>query len=160
MPAEMIPLGGGLEGASPGLATVNTPFEIGLRRGMTIDNANRVNAQISHDRGIYSRPAVGPVEYSEGNIKKSTELTGVAGYNQKQIPLRDSADDMSQQEYIASAFENTPQHRADLQNITLGKNQFFLNTQEVNDNKTVTSHNSPTSLMAQAKIMALKQLKK
>jgi hypothetical protein len=93
MPAELKPLGG-LAALPPGLMTANTPLEIGIRRGVQMDDSSRIAAQIQHNRGVYTRPPVGPVEYSEGNIKKSTELTGVAGYNQKEIPFRDSADDI------------------------------------------------------------------
>lgn len=160
MPAEMIPLGGGLAAASPGLVTGNTPFEIALRRGMTVDDANRVTSQIQHDRGIYLRPAVAPVEYSEGNIKKSAEPTGVAGYNQRQIPIRDSADDMNKQQLLTSVFENTPEHRNKLRQVTMGLNQHFLNNQTMDDTKTVTSHNTLTNLMVQAKLKAMKQIKK
>ena len=159
MPAELKPLGG-LAALPPSLMTANTPLEIGIRRGVQMDDSSRVAAQIQHNRGVYTRPPVGPVEYSEGNIKKSTELTGVAGYNQKEIPFRDSADDMSQTQYMASIAQNTPEQRAILQQEMLNPNQYFLNTQEINDNKMVTSHNTPTNLMVLAKVKAMKQMGK
>ena len=159
MPAELKPLGG-LAALPPGLMTANTPLEIGIRRGVQMDDSSRIAAQIQHNRGVYTRPPVGPVEYSEGNIKKSTELTGVAGYNQKEIPFRDSADDMSQMQYMASIAQNTPKQRALLQQEMLNPNQYFLNTQEISDNKIVTSHNTPTNLMILAKVKAMKQMGK
>jgi hypothetical protein len=159
MPAELKPLGG-LAALPPGLMTANTPLEIGIRRGVQMDDSSRIAAQIQHNRGVYTRPPVGPVEYSEGNIKKSTELTGVAGYNQKEIPFRDSADDMSQMQYMVSIAQNTPEQRALLQQEMLNPNQYFLNTQEINDNKMVTSHNTPTNLMILAKVKAMKQMGK
>ena len=159
MPAELKPLGG-LAALPPGLMTANTPLEIGIRRGVQMDDSSRIAAQIQHNRGVYTRPPVGPVEYSEGNIKKSTELTGVAGYNQKEIPFRDSADDMSQMQYMVSIAKNTPEQRALLQQEMLNPNQYFLNTQEINDNKMVTSHNTPTNLMILAKVKAMKQMGK
>ena len=140
--------------------TANTPLEIGIRRGVQMDDSSRIAAQIQHNRGVYTRPPVGPVEYSEGNIKKSTELTGVAGYNQKEIPFRDSADDMSQMQYMDSIAQNTPEQRALLQQEMLNPNQYFLNTQEISDNKIVTSHNTPTNLMILAKVKAMKQMGK
>jgi hypothetical protein len=159
MPAELKPLGG-LAALPPGLMTANTPLEIGIRRGVQMDDSSRIAAQIQHNRGVYTRPPVGPVEYSEGNIKKSTELTGVAGYNQKEIPFRDSADDMSQMQYMVSIAQNTPEQRALLQQEMLNPNQYFLNTQEISDNKIVTSHNTPTNLMILAKVKAMKQMGK
>ena len=159
MPAELKPLGG-LAALPPGLMTANTPLEIGIRRGVQMDDSSRIAAQIQHNRGVYTRPPVGPVEYSEGNIKKSTELTGVAGYNQKEIPFRDSADDMSQMQYMVSIAQNTPEQRALLQQEMLNPNQYFLNTQEINDNKMVTSHNTRTNLMILAKVKAMKQMGK
>jgi len=159
MPAELKPLGG-LAALPPGLMTANTPLEIGIRRGVQMDDSSRIAAQIQHNRGVYTRPPVGPVEYSEGNIKKSTELTGVAGYNQKEIPFRDSADDMSQMQYMDSIAQNTPEQRALLQQEMLNPNQYFLNTQEISDNKIVTSHNTPTNLMILAKVKAMKQMGK
>ena len=159
MPAELKPLGG-LAALPPGLMTANTPLEIGIRRGVQMDDSSRIAAQIQHNRGVYTRPPVGPVEYSEGNIKKSTELTGVAGYNQKEIPFRDSADDMSQMQYMDSIAQNSPEQRALLQQEMLNPNQYFLNTQEISDNKIVTSHNTPTNLMILAKVKAMKQMGK
>jgi len=159
MPAELKPLGG-LAALPPGLMTANTPLEIGIRRGVQMDDSSRIAAQVQHNRGVYTRPPVGPVEYSEGNIKKSTELTGVAGYNQKEIPFRDSADDMSQMQYMDSIAQNTPEQRALLQQEMLNPNQYFLNTQEISDNKIVTSHNTPTNLMILAKVKAMKQMGK
>ena len=47
-----------------------------------------------------------------------------------------------------------------LNNKRLLTNQYFLNTQEVNDNKVVTSHNTPTNLMVLAKVKAMKQMGK
>ena len=143
---EMKPIGG-LNFLPLGLQGKNQPAEIGLRRAIELDSLSRVSAQAAHDRGIYMRQPVGPVEYSEGNIKKSTELTGVAGYNQKQIPLKDSADDMSQQEYIQSITDNTPSARKALQIGLLGDKQYFLNAQQMNDTKIVQSYNMADSLM-------------
>jgi hypothetical protein len=82
----------------PGSIGLNQEPGLGIRRVMQLDNGSRVATQFARDRGLYGRPAVGPVEYSEGNIKKSTAVTGPAGYNQRNVPLPDSPDDMSQAE--------------------------------------------------------------
>ena len=67
---------------------------------------------------------------------------------------------MSQTQYMASIAQNTPEQRAILQQEMLNPNQYFLNTQEINDNKMVTSHNTPTNLMILAKVKAMKQMGK
>jgi hypothetical protein len=84
----------------PGSVGLNQEPGLGIRRVMQLDSGSRVATQFARDRGLYGRPAVGPVEYSEGNIKKSTAVTGPAGYNQRNVPLPDSPDDMSQAEYM------------------------------------------------------------
>ena len=61
---------------------------------------------------------------------------------------------------MRSVATNNPQNRAALQQLTLQTNQYFLNTQEMNDNKVVSSHNTPTNLMVLAKVKALKQIGK
>ena len=76
------------------------------------------------------REAVGPVEYSEGNIKKSKEISGVAGYQHPDgLPIPDSPDDMNQAAYMMSVAEQTPQNRMALQQVIGGNlNQNFLDT--------------------------------
>ena len=91
---------------------INSEPMLGIRRVMQLDNGARVATQMEVDRGVYSRPPVAPPEYSFGNIKKSTMMTGVAGYNQRELPIAESPDDMSQAEYIlAVAQEVNPKAR-------------------------------------------------
>ena len=108
----------------------NTAAEIQMRRIMQMDKPAAIASQYMHDRGMYERAAVGPVEYSEGNIKKSKEITGLAGYNHRDgMPIPDSPDDMNQAEYLASVGEQTPAVRMALQNIVGRKlKQNFLDT--------------------------------
>lgn len=158
-PAELKPLAG-LELLPIGLRGLNRPSDITMRRPMILDSLTRVSAQAAHDRGIYVRPPVNPVEYSEGNIKKSTEITGVAGYNQRQLPLKDSPDDMSQVEYIQSIQDTTPQNRKIMQAAFLNEtNQYFVNKQQGTDNSIPTSHNMVTNLMNMAKAKKIKGAK-
>ncbi len=135
----------------PGIAGLNQEPYLGLRRVFTTDSATRVAAQLEHDRGVYSRPPVGPVEYSEGNIKKSTELTGVAGYNQRAIPIKDSPDDMSQEQYMMSMLQNSPAQRARLQASLVGQRQNFLNTRLAQTEYPLNTHNMVDNLMSLAK---------
>lgn len=94
---------------------------------------------------------MGPVEYAEGNIKKSTELTGVAGYNQRNVPLKDSPDDMSQADYLLSMKQETPDQRLRMRQALAVANQNFLNTRTVNTEYQSNSHNMVNNLLALSK---------
>ena len=108
---------------------VNSEPILGIRRTLTLDNGARIAAQVEVDRGVYSRPPVQPVEYSFGNIKKSTQLTGVAGYNQRELPIAESPDDMDQQQFMLSTAQSIdPKARMALKKATAVGQQFFLNT--------------------------------
>ena len=135
----------------PGLGGYNREPQLGVRRVMQLDNASRVASQIEHDRGAYSRPPVGPVEYAEGNIKKSTELTGVAGYNQRNVPIKDSPDDMSQAYYLLSMKQETPEQRMRMRQALAVANQNFLNTRTTNMEYPSNSHNMVNNLLALSK---------
>ena len=135
----------------PGLDGYNRQPGLGIRRAMLLDSGTRIAAQLEHDRGVYVRPPVGPVEYAEGNIKKSTELTGVAGYNQRAIPLKDSADDMNQLEYINSLRQSEPGQRLRMQQGLLQNQQHFVNTPTVHADYPSMSSNMVDNLMMLAK---------
>ena len=137
-----------------GLGGLNQEPFLGIRRVAQMDDANRVASQIEHDRGAYLRPAVGPIEYSEGNIKKSTALTGPAGYNQRAVPLPDSPDDMSQAQYLLSLEQATPAQRMRMQAALAGAKQNFLNTRLAQTEYPFNTHNMMDNLMniARAKL--------
>ena len=135
----------------PGLTGYNRQPGIAMRRVMTLDNPNRIASQIEHDRGVYNRPPVSPVEYSEGNIKKSTELTGVAGYNHRAIPLKDSADDMSQFEYLTALRQAEPGQRLRMQQGLLDAKQYFLKTLTLPTEYASRSSNMVDNLMLLAR---------
>ena len=137
--------------APPGLGGVNQEPLLGIRRVAQLDNANRIAAQLERDRGAYVRPPVGPVEYTEGNIKKSTALTGPAGYNQKAIPLPDSPDDMSQSQYLMSLQQGSPQQRMRMQAALAGAKQNFLNTRLQQTDYPLNTHNMMDNLMSIAR---------
>jgi hypothetical protein len=138
----------------PGIGGVNQEPFLGIRRVAQLDSATRIASQLEHDRGAYVRPPVGPVEYAEGNIKKSTAMTGPAGYNQKAIPIPDSPDDMSQAQYLTSLAQNTPEQRMRLQTALTGARQNFLNTRLAQTDYPVNTHNMVNNLMniARAKL--------
>lgn len=135
----------------PGLIGYNRQPGLGIRRAMMLDNANRVAAQLEHDRGVYVRPPINPVEYAEGNIKKSTEVTGVAGYNQRAIPLKDSPDDMSQFQYVNSLRQAQPEQRLRMQQGLLKAQQYFLQTPTLRTDYPSMSSNMVDNLMLLAK---------
>ena len=135
----------------PGSVGLNQEPGLGIRRVMQLDNGSRVATQFARDRGLYARPAVGPVEYAEGNIKKSTTVTGPAGYNQRNVPLPDSPDDMSQAEYMMSLQQTAPQNRMPLQKLTQTTQQGFLNTQLVQQDYPAMTHNMMNNLLALSK---------
>ena len=106
----------------------NTLPQIAGRRVLQMDNGTATTAQFMKDRGQYIRRPVGTVEYTEGNIKKSNQVTGLPGYQHPDgVPLPLSPDDMSQQAYVKSMLEATPVNRLALQK-TVGENlrQNFL----------------------------------
>lgn len=138
--------------AMPTFGMLNQPPMPGIRRVAQLDSTNRVSSQLAHDRGFYSRPPVGPVEYGEGNIKKSTALTGPAGYNQRNIPIPDSPDDMSQAEYMMSLNEDNPKSRLLLQKLTANPKQTVLNTPSFSDEYPYQSSNTMNNLLALAKL--------
>jgi hypothetical protein len=138
--------------AMPTLGALNQEPVIGIRRVIQLDNVNRVSSQYAHDRGFYSRSPVVPVEYAESNIKKSTALTGPAGYNQRNIPLPDSPDDMSQAEYMISLGEDTSKTRQMLRQLTSVPKQTMLQTPSFGDAYPFQSSNMADNLLALAKM--------
>ena len=136
----------------PGIGGLNREPFLGIRRVSQIDSATRVASQIEHDRGAYVRPPIGPVEYAEGNIKKSVYLTGPAGYNQKSIPLPDSPDDMSQSQYLMSLQQGAPGQRLRMQAALAGAKQNFLSTQLQQTDYPLNTHNMMDNLMKIARV--------
>jgi hypothetical protein len=138
---------------------LNQPPYVDLRRIQNLDSGSRVAAQAEKDLGVYMRPPVPPVEYAESNIKKSTEFTGVAGYNQRNIPLKDSPDDMSQIEYLVANDKNNPKYRMGLRDSLSGTKQNFLNNPSVSPEYPSNMHNMVNNLMYIAKAKLAKKAK-
>lgn len=136
----------------PGLMGYNREPDLSLRRVSNLDVSTRIAAQLEHDRGVYSRPPVQAVEYNPGNIKTSHYPFGVSGYNQRAIAAPDSADDMSQQQYMMSLTQNKPEQRLRMQQELLSiAKQNFLNTQVVPTDYALSTHNTVNNLMSLAK---------
>lgn len=130
----------------------NREPDLSIRRIASIDSVTRVAAQLEHDRGVYTRPPVQTVEYGEGNIKKSHYVTGAGGYNQRAIAAPDSADDMSQAQYMLAAAQMKPEQRLRLQKeLVMNPNQNFLNTKSLATDYPQHSHNMINNLMSIAK---------
>jgi hypothetical protein len=130
----------------------NTPEGIRARRAFTIDNFDRLQTQYQVDRGVYQRPAVGPVEYAESNIKKSNQPVGVAGYQHKAMPMPMSADDLTQEQYFAGLVNSTPERRAKFQEALLNTNQFFLQRPDPSTAMLGSSHNMANNLLSLANV--------
>lgn len=135
----------------PGLLGLNREPQLGLRRVVQLDDTNRVATQTSIDRGLYSRPPIPPVEYAEGNIKKSVQLNGAPGYNQRNIPLPESPDDMSQAEYLSSLIQASPENRMNLRRITSPAQQNFAATRTQSTEYPFSTHNMMNNLLALSK---------
>jgi len=136
----------------PGLMGYNREPDLSLRRVTNLDVPTRIAAQLEHDRGVYTRPPVQAVEYNPGNIKTSHYPMGVAGYNQRAIAAPDSADDMSQQQYMMSAEQNKPEQRLRMQQeLLMVAKQNFLNTRVVPTDYALNTHNTMNNLMSLAK---------
>jgi hypothetical protein len=136
----------------PGFMGYNREPDLSLRRVSTLDGATRVASQLEHDRGVYVRPPVQTVEYGEGNIKKSHYVTGAGGYNQRAVPAPDSADDMSQEQYMMAAAQNAPDQRLRMQQeLLLTAKQNFLNTRVIPTDYAANTHNMVDNLMSLAK---------
>jgi hypothetical protein len=137
----------------PGLLGYNREPDLSLRRVTTLDVPTRVASQLEHDRGVYVRPPVQAVEYSPGNIKTSHYPTGAAGYNPRAIAAPDSADDMSQAQYMMSLAQNKPEERLRMQQeLLLLAKQNFLNTRAVPTDYALNTHNTVNNLMSLAKV--------
>jgi hypothetical protein len=129
----------------------STPESIEIRRSMTLDDINRVQAQYARDRGESAREPVGPTNYQEGNIMPSSQITGPAGYNhQDKLVLPDRAADMSKAEYLVKE-QNTmdPNLRAQLQILTTLPQQNFYNVQDQTTNLMTQNYAMPDSLAFQ-----------
>ena len=67
------------------------------------------------------------------------------------MPLPDSPDDMSQAEYMMGLQQMAPQNRMPLQKLTQTTQQGFLNTQLVQQDYPLMTHNMMNNLLALSK---------
>ena len=131
-PGGLGPVGGlkplGMPASQPN-SYLNNNNSISVRRGLYLDDVNRVFAQFNIDAGDYMRAPVDPLQYQPGNIAKSQEPVGPAGYNQAgSLPLPGKAADLTDAQYLAMEANNvTPQFRSDMAALTMIPQQRFLN---------------------------------
>lgn len=148
-PAQKLkPLGG--MGTSDPASYAVTPALIEIRRATGLDDINRVYTQYQVNRGEYSRAAVGPTNYQEGNIMPSQQITGPAGYNHRDplvMPMRPA--DMNKAEYLVKE-QNTmnPNLRAQMQIMTTLPQQNFYNVQDLSSKIATQSYQMPDNLFA------------
>lgn len=118
----------GMPGGSPN-SYLNSDNSISMRRGLYLDDVNRVFAQYNIDMGNYMRAPVDPNPYAPGNIVQSQEAVGPAGYNHNgQLPMPGKAADMTETQYLVeTANQLNPQMRSDVAALTMIPKQNFLN---------------------------------
>lgn len=128
---------------------VSTPLDAQRRRVYAIDQLTRKVAQRNKDIGLSQRPAVGPVEYAESNIKKSNQITGVAGYQHRpdEIPIPNSPDDMDQVQYMSSVAYATPERTQAFRLAVSNLRQNFLNTPDIAQQQYPDSNNMKNNLL-------------
>ena len=139
-------------------AYMNDDISITARRQAYSDDVNRVFAQYNIDHGTYSRTPVNPLPYAEGNITKSQEVTGPAGYNHKEMPLPERPMDMSKGEYVADTMmQQNPTMRGNVQALTVLPQQNFLNTQDPNQMMYLQDYRTADDMSLQEQAMGGKK---
>ncbi len=79
-------------------------------------------------------------------------MTGAVGYNQRAIAAPDSADDMSQEQYMLSVAQDKPEQRLRMQEeLLLNAKQNFLSTRVIPTDYAALTHNTVNNLMSLAK---------
>lgn len=137
---------GTLETQSPA-DYINTPETIEVVRATGLDNINRIQSQYQVDKGDYQRAAVGPTNYQEGNIMPSSQITGPAGYVQRDVRYPMRAADMSEGQYLVEESNNfNPELRAQYQLMTVLPEQNFYNVQDVSTSMLPQDYTMPDSL--------------
>ena len=152
---ELKPIGMSMANPSTYL---NDEISIRARQTQTLDNVNRVFHQYNIDHGSYLRTPVSPVEYGIGNVVKSNEVTGPAGYNHKEMPLPERPMDMSKGEYVADAMmQQNPTMRGNVQALTVLPQQNFLNTQDPNQMMYLQDYRTADDMSLQEQVMGGKK---
>lgn len=130
---------------------LNTRANIEMRRAVMLDDVNRIQSQYNRDRGESAREPVGPIQYGDGNIVASAEITGPAGYNhrdQLQLPMRPL--DMNKAEYLVKTQNSMdPNLRAQMQVLTTAPRQNFFNAQDPSAYAYTQNYVMPDSLPVQ-----------
>jgi hypothetical protein len=121
----------GMAMASPA-SYMNDNISISARRAAYTDDVNRIFAQYNIDHGSYARTPVDALPYAQGNITKSPEVNGPAGYNHQQMPLPERPVDMSPEQYVMEETNNfDPVMRQNVKALTLMPQQNFYNNRTV-----------------------------
>ena len=139
-------------------AYMNDDISITARRQAYSDDVNRVFAQYNIDHGTYSRSPVNHIPYAEGNITKSAQPTGPAGYNHREMPLPERAVDIPKEQYIAeTSLAQNPTMRGSVQALTILPQQNFLNTQDPNQMMYTQDYRGADDISLQEQIMGGKK---
>ena len=139
-------------------AYMNDDISITARRQAYSDDVNRVFPQYNIDNGTYTRTTVNPLPYAEGNITKSAQPIGPAGYNHREMPLPDRAVDIPKEQYIAeTSLAQNPTMRGSVQALTVLPQQNFLNTQDPNQMMYTQDYRGADDISLQEQILGGKK---
>jgi hypothetical protein len=133
---------------------LNSDNSIRMRQQAQLDNVNRVFAQYNVNHGSYVRSPVSPVEYGIGNVVKSSEPVGAAGYNHRDIPMPMAPDDMPKERY---AFEEAnkldPTMRLNVGALSMLPEQNFYNITTPDSKVPLQDYRMADNLMLQQQVV-------
>ena len=148
---ELKPIG--MSMANPA-SYLNDEISIRARQTQTLDNVNRVFHQYNIDHGSYLRTPVSPVEYGIGNVVKSNEVTGPAGYNQKEMPMPLRPGDMSRESYaMQEANKYDPTMRLNVAALSILPQQNFYDVTTADSKMPLQDYRMADNLSLQQQIL-------
>ena len=148
---ELKPIG--MSMANPA-SYLNDEISIRARQTQTLDNVNRVFHQYNIDHGSYLRTPVSPVEYGIGNVVKSNEVTGPAGYNQKEMPMPLRPGDMSRESYaMQEANKYDPTMRLNVAALSILPQQNFYDVTTADSKMPLRDYRMADNLSLQQQIL-------
>ena len=148
---ELKPIGMSMANPSTYL---NDEISIRARQTQTLDNVNRVFHQYNIDHGSYLRTPVSPVEYGIGNVVKSNEVTGPAGYTHKEMPMPLRPADMPKESYVMQeANKYDPTMRLNVAALSILPQQNFYDVTTADSKMPLQDYRMADNLSLQQQIL-------
>ena len=148
---ELKPIGMSMANPSTYL---NDEISIRARQTQTLDNVNRVFHQYNIDHGSYLRTPVSPVEYGIGNVVKSSEVTGPAGYTHKEMPMPLRPADMPKESYVMQeANKYDPTMRLNVAALSILPQQNFYDVTTADSKMPLRDYRMADNLSLQQQIL-------